>query len=91
MSLIPVSHYEALLAEVRGLRRKAQRVQLLATPLISSLNSTDIRDSSTSSQYNVSLLLMLLSLTLVKLPWKLLKLRCSQAEAFLKFRHRTLD
>ncbi|XP_060525478.1 adenomatous polyposis coli protein-like isoform X2 [Cylas formicarius] len=31
---LPVSQYEALLAEVRGLRRKAQRVQQLARPLI---------------------------------------------------------
>lgn len=33
---LPVSQYEALLAEVRGLRRKAQRVQQLARPLIGS-------------------------------------------------------
>lgn len=31
---LPVSHYEALLAEVRGLRRKTERVQQLAQPLI---------------------------------------------------------
>ncbi|CAH2013850.1 unnamed protein product [Acanthoscelides obtectus] len=31
---LPVSQYEALLAEVRGLRRKAQRVQQLARPLV---------------------------------------------------------
>lgn len=33
---LPVSQYEELLAEVRGLRRKAQRVQQLARPLIGS-------------------------------------------------------
>ncbi|XP_018575097.1 uncharacterized protein LOC108913928 [Anoplophora glabripennis] len=31
---LPVSQYEALLAEVRDLRRKAQRVQQLARPLL---------------------------------------------------------
>lgn len=31
---LPVSQYEALLAEVRGLRRKAQRVQQIAEPLL---------------------------------------------------------
>ncbi|KAJ8951479.1 hypothetical protein NQ318_000173 [Aromia moschata] len=31
---LPVSQYEALLAEVRGLRQKAQRVQQLARPLL---------------------------------------------------------
>lgn len=31
---LPVSQYEALLAEVRGLRRKAQHVQQLAKPLL---------------------------------------------------------
>lgn len=31
---LPVSQYEALLAEVRGLREKAQYVQQLATPLL---------------------------------------------------------
>jgi hypothetical protein len=36
---LPVSQYEALLAEVRGLRRKAQRVQQLATPLLSNCSS----------------------------------------------------
>ncbi|XP_050306295.1 adenomatous polyposis coli protein-like isoform X2 [Anthonomus grandis grandis] len=36
---LPVSQYEALLAEVRGLRRKAQRVQQLARPLISGNSS----------------------------------------------------
>lgn len=35
---LPVSQYEALLAEVRGLRQKALHVQELATPLISSTN-----------------------------------------------------
>nr|XP_008200333.1 PREDICTED: uncharacterized protein LOC661294 isoform X2 [Tribolium castaneum] len=38
---LPVSQYEALLAEVRGLRRKAQRVQQLATPLLSNFSSSD--------------------------------------------------
>lgn len=33
---LPVSHYEALLAEVRGIREEAQHVQQLARPLISS-------------------------------------------------------
>ncbi|KAJ8981609.1 hypothetical protein NQ317_011889 [Molorchus minor] len=33
---LPVSQYEALLAEVRGLRQKAQRVQQLARPLLQS-------------------------------------------------------
>ncbi|XP_076254501.1 uncharacterized protein LOC143192764 isoform X3 [Rhynchophorus ferrugineus] len=36
---LPVSQYEALLAEVRGLRRKAQRVQQLARPLIGATSS----------------------------------------------------
>ncbi|XP_057666921.1 adenomatous polyposis coli homolog isoform X2 [Diorhabda carinulata] len=31
---LPVSQYEALLAEMRGLRRKAQRVQQMARPLL---------------------------------------------------------
>lgn len=31
---LPVSQYEALLAEMRGLRRKAQRVQQIARPLL---------------------------------------------------------
>ncbi|XP_044262844.1 LOW QUALITY PROTEIN: uncharacterized protein LOC123010207 [Tribolium madens] len=44
---LPVSQYEALLAEVRGLRRKAQRVQQLATPLLSNFSSSS---SSSSSQ-----------------------------------------
>lgn len=37
---LPVSQYEALLAEVRGLRRKAQRVQQLAKPLLQGESST---------------------------------------------------
>lgn len=37
---LPVSQYEELLAEVRGLRRKAQRVQQLAKPLLQSESST---------------------------------------------------
>ncbi|CAH1173663.1 unnamed protein product [Phaedon cochleariae] len=36
---LPVSQYEALLAEVRGLRRKAQHVQQLARPLLPSDSS----------------------------------------------------
>lgn len=37
---LPVSQYEDLLAEVRGLRRKAQRVQQLARPLLQGESST---------------------------------------------------
>lgn len=36
---LPVSQYEALLAEVRGLRRKAEHVQELVNPLLSDQSS----------------------------------------------------
>lgn len=44
---LPVSQYEALLAEVRGLRRRAQHVQQLVNPFISA-------SSSQNSNSNVS-------------------------------------
>ncbi|VEN51432.1 unnamed protein product [Callosobruchus maculatus] len=44
---LPVSQYEALLAEVRGLRRKAQRVQQLARPLVEAATDVDAASSST--------------------------------------------
>ncbi|XP_048520625.1 adenomatous polyposis coli protein isoform X4 [Dendroctonus ponderosae] len=43
---LPVSHYEALLAEVRGLRRKAERVQQLAQPLIVGTRSQRFQNDS---------------------------------------------
>ncbi|CAG9838038.1 unnamed protein product [Diabrotica balteata] len=43
---LPVSQYEALLAEMRGLRRKAQRVQQIARPLLQG-------DSSPLSTYSL--------------------------------------
>lgn len=42
---LPVSQYEALLAEVRGLRKRAQHVQQLVNPFIN--NNTTI--STTTS------------------------------------------
>lgn len=39
MMSLPVSQYEALLEEVRGLRREAQQVQRLATPLLTGATS----------------------------------------------------
>lgn len=42
--MLPVSQYEALLAEVRGLRQQAQHVQELAIPLI-----TNPQEAATSS------------------------------------------
>nr|CAI5858164.1 unnamed protein product [Callosobruchus analis] len=44
---LPVSQYEALLAEVRGLRRKAQRVQQLANPLVEGATNIEAASSST--------------------------------------------
>lgn len=46
---LPVSQYEALLAEVRGLRRKAQKVQQLATPLLSSASSSSLKQHQVSA------------------------------------------
>lgn len=52
---LPVSQYEALLAEVRGLRRKAQRVQQLAKPLLQGDSSTYGVFASTDAIYQVSI------------------------------------
>ncbi|XP_066257958.1 adenomatous polyposis coli homolog isoform X2 [Euwallacea similis] len=53
---LPVSQYEALLAEVRGLRRKAQRVQQLARPLIG--NSSQSVQNEKPLDYTMESLLL---------------------------------
>uniref|UniRef100_A0A1Y1N4K9 Adenomatous polyposis coli protein n=2 Tax=Photinus pyralis TaxID=7054 RepID=A0A1Y1N4K9_PHOPY len=46
---LPVSQYEALLQEVRGLRHKAQKVQQLATPLLTCSSQTPVKDGPPTS------------------------------------------
>ncbi|KAK4883631.1 hypothetical protein RN001_006950 [Aquatica leii] len=50
---LPVSQYEALLAEVRDLRHKAAKVQQLATPLLGNASSTSRTNSNIVSKDGV--------------------------------------
>ncbi|CAG9858226.1 unnamed protein product [Phyllotreta striolata] len=51
---LPVSQYEALLAEMRGLRRKAQRVQQIAKPLLQGDSAASFSPSNSSTPCGAS-------------------------------------